>query len=139
MWYVHIVITAFGTTPSWWIGSDLGGEEDACHLEVDECPEHNFKLEGYTLGPFATWDEANSWGHGAGRCQKRTGVALDDLPVEELSDGDTPPGKILCGGSVPGATLFVCTGGEPDHEDEDGVEYWNPVPENFTLVKVKSP
>ena len=125
MRYAHIVITVLGPDR----------QDDACHLEVDECPEHNFRLGGYTLGPFQTQEEAEAWGRVAVRCQKRTGVSLDKLFVEELSDGDTLPGGFLCWGSVPGAALFVCPRGYPDRQDEDGFEYWDPVPENFVLVK----
>lgn len=62
------------------------------------------------------------------RVYEATGVELSNIPAGEPDD--ILGGQILCRRGV----TYVVTCGYPDYQDEDGLDIWEPRPENFWVV-----
>ena len=64
------------------------------------------------------------------RVLQATGVALQDIPAGNKED--LLQGSILCRRQG----TYVVTAGYPAGEDEDGAEFWAPVPSSFRVVEM---
>lgn len=68
--------------------------------------------------------------HFRARVKEMTGVAYRAIPISSDPSSDMLGGQVICRRS----NVCVVTFGYPDREDADGVEIWDPKPENFRRV-----